>query len=134
MRQVVRNLRVVRRRFPADANVTSVTLGAHRTSSGIGHLVLVVATTNGDIVMDNLTEALRPWQTTDYQWIKIQSASDSRFWNEINRPAPVQHRRQVASCTSQAGWLIELFAKSVAEIGSSILVSCRGFRLTARPS
>jgi predicted transglutaminase-like cysteine proteinase len=58
-------------------------LSVVKTSSGIGHLVLVVATTNGDIVMDNLTEVLRPWQTAGYQWIKIQSTSDPRFWNEI---------------------------------------------------
>jgi predicted transglutaminase-like cysteine proteinase len=58
-------------------------LSVVKTASGIGHLVLVVATTNGDVVMDNVTAAIRPWQTTDYQWIKIQSASDPLFWNEI---------------------------------------------------
>src|SRR5450432_3101611 len=61
-------------------------LSVVKTASGIGHLVLVVATTNGDVVMDNLTAAIRPWQTTDYQWIKIQSASDPLFWNEIKSP------------------------------------------------
>jgi len=61
-------------------------LSVVKTASGIGHLVLVVATTNGDVVMDNLTAAIRPWQTTDYQWIKIQSASDPLFWNEIESP------------------------------------------------
>src|ERR1700675_4334796 len=58
-----------------------------KTASGIGHLVLVVVTTKGDIVMDNLTEALRPWQSTDYQWLKIQSAADARFWHEVKAPA-----------------------------------------------
>jgi predicted transglutaminase-like cysteine proteinase len=61
-------------------------LSVVKTASGIGHLVLVVATTNGDVVMDNLTATIRPWQTTDYQWIKIQSASDPRLWNEIKSP------------------------------------------------
>jgi predicted transglutaminase-like cysteine proteinase len=70
-------------------------LSVVKTASGIGHLVLVVATTNGDVVMDNLTAAIRPWQTTDYQWIKIQSASDPHFWNEIKSPG--------ISPTSQAG-------------------------------
>lgn len=46
-------------------------LSVVKTASGIGHLVLVIATTNGDVVMDNLTATIRPWQTTDYQWIKI---------------------------------------------------------------
>ena len=64
-------------------------LSVVKTPSGIGHLVLVVATTKGDIVMDNLTEALRPWQSTDYLWLKIQSAADARFWYEVKAPAPV---------------------------------------------
>jgi predicted transglutaminase-like cysteine proteinase len=62
-------------------------LSVVKTASGIGHLVLVVVTTKGDIVMDNLTEAIRPWQSTDYHWLKIQSATDSKFWYEIKAPA-----------------------------------------------
>ena len=62
-------------------------LAVVRTASGIGHLVLVVVTTKGDIVMDDLTEVIRPWQSTDYHWLKIQSATDSKFWHEIKRPA-----------------------------------------------
>jgi predicted transglutaminase-like cysteine proteinase len=61
-------------------------LSVVKTASGIGHLVLVVATTKGDIVLDNLTEALRPWQNTDYRWLKIQSAVDARFWYEVKAP------------------------------------------------
>src|SRR5712675_3527440 len=62
-------------------------LAVVRTASGIGHLVLVVVTTKGDIVMDDLTEVIRPWQSTDYHWLKIQSATDSKFWYEIKAPA-----------------------------------------------
>jgi predicted transglutaminase-like cysteine proteinase len=61
-------------------------LSVVKTASGIGHLVLVVVTTKGDIVMDNLTEVIRPWQSTDYHWLKIQSATDSKFWYEIKAP------------------------------------------------
>jgi predicted transglutaminase-like cysteine proteinase len=57
------------------------------TETGIGHLVLVVATTKGDIVMDNLTEVIRPWQSTSYHWLKIQSAADAKFWHEVKAPA-----------------------------------------------
>jgi predicted transglutaminase-like cysteine proteinase len=62
-------------------------LSVVKTASGVGHLVLVVVTTKGDIVMDNLTEVIRPWQSTDYHWLKIQSASDAKFWYEIKSPA-----------------------------------------------
>jgi predicted transglutaminase-like cysteine proteinase len=69
--------------LPAKALRLSVV----KSASGIGHLVLVVVTTKGDIVMDNLTEAIRPWQNTDYQWLKIQSATDAKFWYEVKLPA-----------------------------------------------
>jgi predicted transglutaminase-like cysteine proteinase len=62
-------------------------LAVVKTASGVGHLVLVVVTTKGDIVLDDLTEVIRPWQSTDYHWLKIQSATDSKFWYEIKRPA-----------------------------------------------
>jgi predicted transglutaminase-like cysteine proteinase len=58
-------------------------LSVVKTASGIGHLVLIVATTKGDVVLDNLTETIRPWLSTDYHWLKIQSATDARFWNEV---------------------------------------------------
>jgi len=62
-------------------------LAVVKTPSGVGHLVLVVATTKGDIVLDNLTAAILPWQQTGYQWLKIQSASDARFWYSVKAPA-----------------------------------------------
>jgi predicted transglutaminase-like cysteine proteinase len=68
--------------LPAKALRLSVV----KTVSGTGHLVLVVATTKGDLVLDNLTEEIRPWQSTNYRWLKIQSAVDARFWFEIKVP------------------------------------------------
>ena len=70
--------------LPAKALRLSVV----KTASGIGHLVLVVVTTKGDLVLDNLTEAVRPWQSTDYHWLKIQSASDARYWFEVKASGP----------------------------------------------
>jgi predicted transglutaminase-like cysteine proteinase len=61
-------------------------LSVVKTADGIGHLVLVVATTTGNLVLDNLSEAIRPWQSTGYQWIKIQSANDAKFWYEVKTP------------------------------------------------
>jgi len=58
-------------------------LAVVKTASGVGHLVLVVATTHGDIVLDNLTDVIRPWQITDYHWLKIQSSTDAKFWYEV---------------------------------------------------
>lgn len=58
-------------------------LAVVKTPSGIGHLVLVVATNKGNLVLDNLSETIVPWQLTRYQWVKIQSSSDARYWLEI---------------------------------------------------
>ena len=69
--------------LPSSALRLSVT----KTAAGIGHLVLVVATTKGDLVMDNLTDAIQPWQSTYYEWLKIQSARDPHYWIEIRSPA-----------------------------------------------
>jgi predicted transglutaminase-like cysteine proteinase len=69
--------------LPSSALRLSVT----KTAAGIGHLVLVVVTTKGDFVMDSLADAIQPWQTTDYRWLKIQSARDPNYWVEIRSPA-----------------------------------------------
>ena len=68
--------------LPSSALRLSVT----KTAAGFGHLVLVVVTTKGDLVMDSLADAIQPWQTTDYRWIKIQSARDPHYWVEIAAP------------------------------------------------
>jgi predicted transglutaminase-like cysteine proteinase len=75
-------------------------LAVVKTASGIGHLVLVVATTKGDIVMDNLTEAIRPWQSTDYDWFKIQSAADARFWYEVKAHGRSVQGDRVKKCVT----------------------------------
>jgi predicted transglutaminase-like cysteine proteinase len=69
-------------------------LSVVKTASGIGHLVLVVMTTGGDLVMDDLTDEIRPWQSTNYHWLKIQSATDSKFWYEIKSPPRVRRWAQ----------------------------------------
>jgi len=74
--------------MPAKALRLSVV----KTASGIGHLVLVVSTTKGDIVLDNLTETIRSWHQTEYQWLKIQSATDGRFWYEVRTGTLAQSR------------------------------------------
>ena len=62
-------------------------LAVVKTGSGIGHLVLVIKTTRGDLVLDNLTEAIRPWQRSGYHWLKIQSSADAKYWYEVKPPA-----------------------------------------------
>ncbi len=54
-----------------------------RTSDGIGHAVLVVSTSQGDLVLDNRTNVVKPWKAVDLKWIKIQSHEDPRVWLKL---------------------------------------------------
>ena len=78
-------------------------LAVVKTPEGVGHLVLVVATTKGDVVLDNLNQTILPWQQTRYQWLKIQSGNDPRFWYAIKSPELVRadHKTRVARLTSR---------------------------------
>jgi predicted transglutaminase-like cysteine proteinase len=76
---VTKRHELVQSGFPAKA----VRLAVVKTPSGIGHLVLVVSTNKGSLVLDNLSETILPWQLTKYHWVKIQSTSDARYWFEI---------------------------------------------------
>jgi predicted transglutaminase-like cysteine proteinase len=80
---VTKRRKLIESGVPAGALRLSVT----KTANGEGHLVLVVATNKADLVLDNLVDAIKPWQYTNYQWIKIQSATNPRVWNEIRPPA-----------------------------------------------
>jgi predicted transglutaminase-like cysteine proteinase len=66
-------------------------LAVAKTPDGAGHLVLVVTTTVGNLVMDNLTEEIIPWQLTDYRWLKIQSVNDPHLWSEVRQPLADEH-------------------------------------------
>jgi predicted transglutaminase-like cysteine proteinase len=76
---VTKRHELVRSGLPAKA----VRLAVVKIPSGIGHLVLVVATNKGNLVLDNLSETILPWQLTKYHWVKIQSSSDAHYWYEI---------------------------------------------------
>lgn len=60
------------------------------TAIGEGHLVLVVRTEAGDLVLDNLRDDVRSWNVTGYAWRKIQSVRDASTWVDVaamDRPA-----------------------------------------------
>lgn len=61
----------------------SLRMAVVRTPEGEGHAVLVVKTSQGDLVLDNRTSAIRPWNSTGLKWIKIQSETNPKLWYEI---------------------------------------------------
>jgi predicted transglutaminase-like cysteine proteinase len=60
--------------------------------SGEHHLVLVVRTKNIDLVLDNLNANIRSVAMTyrQYQWIRIESPQNPKFWASVNMPGLVR--------------------------------------------
>jgi predicted transglutaminase-like cysteine proteinase len=54
------------------------------TTWGEHHLVLVVRSEGGDLVLDSLTDAILSWARTPYRWVRIQSPRDPRFWLAVH--------------------------------------------------
>jgi predicted transglutaminase-like cysteine proteinase len=54
-----------------------------RKPDGEGHAVLTVRTSKGDFVLDNLTDSVRQWDETGYNYLKRQSAENTGRWVTI---------------------------------------------------
>lgn len=54
-----------------------------RKPDGEGHAVLTVRTSDGDFVLDNLTDAVRHWDQTGYRFLKRQAANHTGRWVTI---------------------------------------------------
>jgi predicted transglutaminase-like cysteine proteinase len=55
----------------------------------LGHLVLTVKTTEGDLILDNLVPEIKQWWQTDQQFIKRQSEGDPNTWVALQHPTNV---------------------------------------------
>jgi predicted transglutaminase-like cysteine proteinase len=66
--------------YPAEA----LSLAVVRTQRGELHAVLVLSTTEGDYIMDNLQESIKPWHETNYRWISRQDANNPLNWVSLN--------------------------------------------------
>jgi predicted transglutaminase-like cysteine proteinase len=53
------------------------------TTWGEHHLVLVIRTSDGDLVADSLDPNIRPWAQTPYQWVRIQSPGNPLIWSTM---------------------------------------------------
>ena len=76
---VTKRSRLIAAGWPSDLLRLAVVI----TPTGQGHLVLVVRTGEGDVVLDNLSRDVRPWQETGYDWVSMQSSENPRFWVAI---------------------------------------------------
>ncbi|MBL8583232.1 MAG: transglutaminase-like cysteine peptidase [Rhizobiaceae bacterium] len=62
----------------ADLLITVV-----RKPDGEGHAVLTVRTDKGDFILDNLNDAVKPWDETGYRFLKRQAADNTGRWVSI---------------------------------------------------
>jgi predicted transglutaminase-like cysteine proteinase len=67
---------LIDRGFPRQALLMTIV----RDLNGEGHAVLTVKTDRGDFVLDNLSDEIRPWTATGYQFYKRQSQDDPNVW------------------------------------------------------
>ncbi len=58
------------------------------TASGEHHLVLIVRTKDADLVLDNLSANVRPISMTRYQWVRVESPSNPKYWSTVSVPTP----------------------------------------------
>lgn len=65
--------------FPA----TSLNIALVSTPQGETHAVLLVATRDGEFVLDNLSPWVRPWNVTPYVWRIRQVNGEAFRWAEI---------------------------------------------------
>jgi predicted transglutaminase-like cysteine proteinase len=76
---VTKRHQLLSRGFPSR----SLLLAEVVIADGEHHLVLVVRTNEGDLVADNLNANIRPWSMTRYQWVRIESPQDPKFWTTV---------------------------------------------------
>jgi predicted transglutaminase-like cysteine proteinase len=69
-----------------DLNIAVVT-----TPWGESHAVLLVNTTEGELVLDNLSRWIQPWEKTSYRWRQRQVGGEAFKWVMVvdpSRPRP----------------------------------------------
>jgi predicted transglutaminase-like cysteine proteinase len=66
---------------------SSLLMAAAWTETHEAHLVLIVRTNAGDLVLDNRTPAVVDWKSLPYQWIARQTGQNPAIWVKIDGPS-----------------------------------------------
>lgn len=67
----------------AGLSTQAVRLAIAVTPQGIGHTVVVVRTSEGDMVLDNRNYEIKRWDRTDLAWLKVESSADPQQWDRL---------------------------------------------------
>ena len=76
---VSKRFELLKRGWPARALLLSEVV----TNWGEHHLILVVRTSVGDLVLDNLTPQIRSWTRAPYRWVRMQTSKNPNFWASL---------------------------------------------------
>lgn len=77
---------LAKRKALIEANFSprALRIAVARSRQGEAHAVLTVATDRGDYVLDNLTNAVLPWNETSLAWIARQAPGEAQ-WASLDR-------------------------------------------------
>lgn len=70
---------LLKRGWPARA----LLLSEVKMPSGEHHLVLVIRSDKGDMVLDNMTRVVKAWNKVPYKWVRMQSAANPNIWSTV---------------------------------------------------
>jgi predicted transglutaminase-like cysteine proteinase len=76
---VSKRAELLKRGWPARALLLSEVV----TASGEGHLILVVRTSVGDLVLDNLSPQIWAWVKAPFRWVRMQTPKNPYFWASL---------------------------------------------------
>lgn len=76
---------LLKRRLLAESgmSLSDLLITVVRKPDGEGHAILTVRTDYGDFALDNLTDEIRPWNETGYNFLKRQAVNDTGHWVTI---------------------------------------------------
>lgn len=75
-----------KRLIDAGVAIENLSLAVVRDATDNGHAVLLVRTDRGEFVLDNQTHEIKPWNETDYRFIKQQSRINPSQWEKFAIP------------------------------------------------
>ncbi len=71
----------------AGISLANLLITVVRKRDGEGHAVLTVRTERGDYILDNLTDEVRLWSNTGYQFLKRQASDHTGRWVSLKHDA-----------------------------------------------
>lgn len=76
---LLKKLALIKKGVPASRLLIATVLDRHRSP----HAVLILRTTSGDLVLDNLRSQIKPWRDTGYSFLRVQNPDQPSNWQAV---------------------------------------------------